>query len=325
MNVSMEDLRELSRGILVGGGLGEEDAHIVADILLEAELRGRSTHGVIRLPGIVARSAAGGRRPMRLAREGGAYALVDGQENLGYLVAHRCARMAVGKADGAGIGVVGGFNTGHCGMLGYYASMMADAGMVGLVMCDTSPRVVPWGGTEPVLGTNPISAGFPARKGQVVVDLSVAAITSGQILMAMADGKPIPEGCALDSDGRLTTDPAAARKGASLPFGGHKGYALGMMIQILSGALVRGAPVPEPGVNYGIFMQAISPSIFLDREVFRDGVNELIERIKSARRAEGIGEILIPGERAFREREIRLREGIDVDEALWQELERLSL
>ena len=89
--------------------------------------------------------------------------------------------------------------------------------------------------------------------------------------------------------------------------------------------LVRAAPVPDPGVNYGIFMLAISPSIFLDREVFRDGVSELIERIKSARRAEGIGEILIPGERAFREREIRLREGIEVDEALWQELERLSL
>ncbi len=323
MKIAVEALREVCLGILTGREVGEEDARIVTDILLEAELRGKPTHGLIRLPGIVEWSALGRRRPMRLAREGGAHALIDGQENLGYLVAHRCARMATGKANETGIGVVGAFNTGHCGMLGYYASMMADAGVVGLVMCDTSPRVVPWGGTEPVLGTNPISAGFPAGGGQVVVDLSVAAITNGQILMAMADGKPIPEGCALGPDGRPATDPETARKGAVLPFGGHKGYALAVMIQIFSGVLVRGAPVPEPGVNYGIFMLAISPSVFLKRELFEAGVGELIDRIKSARRAEGVGEILLPGERAFQERAFRLREGIDMDEALWRKLERL--
>ena len=323
MRVAVEELRTLSRGILDRRDLGEEDAHIVTDILLEAELRGRPTHGLIRLPGIAERCASGGRRPMRLARDGAAYALVDGQENLGYLVAHRCARTAVGKADGAGIGMVGAFNTGHCGMLGYYASMIADAGMVGLAMCDTSPRTAPWGGTEPVLGTNPISAGFPARRGQVVVDLSTAAITNGQILMAMKDGKPIPQGCALDPDGRLTTDPEAARRGAALPFGGHKGYALAVMVQIFSGILVNAAPVPEPGANYGIFLLAISPSVFLSQELFHAGVAELCDRIKSARPAEGIGEILIPGERAFREREIRLRDGIEVDEDLLGELRQM--
>ena len=323
MKVAVEELRTLSQEILVGRDLGEEDAHIVTDILLEAELRGRPTHGLVRLPGVAERCASGARRPMLLAKDGGGYALVDGQENLGYLVAHRCARLLVGKADRAGVGVAGGFNTGHCGMLGYYASMIADAGLVGLVMCDTGPRIVPWGGTEPVLGTNPIAAGFPAPQGQVLVDLSTAAITNGEILMALKEGEKIPEGRALGPDGRLTTDPEAARTGAVLPFGGHKGYALAVMVQILSGVLMQASPVPEQGKNYGIFMLAIDPSIFLDLGLFQTGVGELVGRIKSARRAEGVGEVLIPGERAFRDREVRLRDGIDVDEELFRELQGL--
>ncbi|MDP6776648.1 MAG: Ldh family oxidoreductase [Candidatus Latescibacteria bacterium] len=323
MKMAVEDVRDLSKGILTARGMGEDDAHIVTDCLLEAELRGRPTHGLIRLPQISERVAGVSRRPMRLAREGGAYALVDGQENLGYLVAHRCARLAVGKADGTGVGVVGAHNTSHCGMLGYYASMVADAGMVGLVMCDTSPRTVPWGGTEPVLGTNPISAAFPAGKGQVLVDLSTSAITNGQLRLAAQEGRSIPEGCAIGPDGRLTTDPAEARKGSVLPFGGHKGYALSVMVQIFSGALVRGAPVPDSGGNYGIFMLAISPSVFMDSETFQEAVAELVDRLKSADRAEGVSEILVPGERAFRDREIRAREGIEVDEVLLEALKRL--
>ncbi|MDA0745682.1 MAG: Ldh family oxidoreductase [bacterium] len=320
---NVDELLEFCKSVLVRRGMTEEDAHIVSDILLEAELRGRPTHGLIRLPGIAQRSAETGRRPMKLARDGGAYALIDGQENLGYLVAHRCARTAVGKADGVGIGTVGAFNTSHCGMLGYYATMIADAGLVGLVMCDSRPHTAPWGGTRPVLGTNPIAAAFPAQNGQVLVDLSTAAITNGQILMALKDDRPIPEHCALGPDGHLTTDPEQARLGAALPFGGHKGYALSFLVQIFSGVLVRAAAVPEPGRNYGIFMLAISPSIFLDRETFRAGVGELIDQVKAAQPAEGVGEILIPGERAFRERDVRMRQGIDVDEDLWLELQRL--
>jgi len=323
MKMSAKDMRELCRDILMRHKLGEEDAHIVTDCLLEAELRGRPTHGLIRLPGIAERSASGRRRPMRMTSEGGAYARVDGQENLGYLVAHRCARTAVTKADSMGVGLVGGVNTGHCGMLGYYASMMADAGMAGLVMCNTLPRIAPWGGTEPVLGTNPISAGFPARDGQVLVDLSTAAITNGEILMALKDGKPIPKGRALGPDGRLTTDAAQAKRGAVLPFGAHKGYALAMMVQIFSGILMGAAPVPDPGKDYGIFMLAVSPSIFQKMALFQDGVAELVKRLKSARLAEGATEILVPGERAFRERDARLQDGIDVDEDLFRTLERL--
>lgn len=321
MNISVEELRGLSEEILARQGLSDPDAAVVSDILIEAELRGRPSHGMIRLPGVAERSRT--RTPMRLVREGPSFSLVDGQENLGYLVAHRCARTAIGKAETTGLAVVGGFNTGHCGMLGYYASMVADAGMIGLVACDTSPRIAPWGGTQPVLGTNPLAGGFPARKGQILVDLSSAAITNGQILMHMKDGLPLPEGVALGPDGKLTTDAEEARAGAVLPFGGHKGYALAVMIQILSGALVRAAPVPQPGRNYGIFLLALSPTIFMDADLFHEGVEDLIRRIKASEPAAGVGEVLVPGERAFRERRQRLANGIDIPVDLMAELRRL--
>lgn len=321
MIVSVEDLRVLCQEVLTAREMDAADAHIVTDVLMEAELRGRPSHGVIRLPGIARRAV--GRRAMMLAKDGPAYALVDGQENLGYLVAHRCARTAIGKADQTGVGIVGGFNTGHCGMLGYYASMMADAGLVGLAMCDTSPHTVPWGGISPVLGTNPIAAGFPAPGGQILVDLSTAAITNGDILMAMKDGKDLPPGRALGPDGKVTTDPEVARRGGALPFGEHKGYALSVMIQVFTTVFVNAAPVPAPGKNYGILMLALSPSIFRDEEDFRAGVGDLVRQIKGAAPAPGVEEILVPGERAFRERERRLREGIEVDGEVMEALRRL--
>jgi len=323
MRANVEDLRQLCLNVLISREMSEEDAHVIADVLLEADLRGRHTHGLIRLPGIAERCELGARKPMRLEKDGPSFALIDGQENLGYLVAHRCARMAVGKADSTGVAVVGARNTGHCGMLGYYVGMIADAGMVGLMTCDTSPRVVPWGGTTPVLGTNPIAAAFPSRDGQVLADLSTGAITSGQILMAIKDDSQIPEGCALGPDGRLTTDPVQARLGGGLPFGGHKGYALSVVVQLISGVLMGAAPVPEAGRDYGIFILAISPGIFGDREDFQEGVSQFVDRIKEARHADGVEEILLPGERASRQRERGLREGIEVDETLLDTLRKL--
>ena len=322
MNVDVKDLRGLCEQVFGGHGLSEEDSHIVSDVLIEAELRGRPTHGVIRVPGIVKRIDEHPRTAMRLDRDGAAYALIDGQENLGYLVAHRCARTVIARTDRSGLGVVGAYNTGHCGMLGYYTSMLADAGFVAMAMCDTSPRIAPWGGKEAVLGTNPISAAFPMKGGQVLVDFSSAAITNGELLVAIKDGTEIPEGVALNAEGEVTTDPESALGGASLPFGGHKGYALAMMIQVMSGALVKGDPVPAPGKNYGFLLMGIDPEIFGAKDDFLGGVHSLVEQVKNTSRPDSVSEILVPGERAFREREMRLSEGIHVADDLLREIKR---
>ncbi len=324
MKVPVEDLRTLSSAILQHHGLNEEDARIVMDAVVEAELRGRPAHGVVRLPGIADRAATRGRTPMRVVRRGGAGTLVDGKGNLGYLVAHRCARTAAEKArQGGGIGLVGAFNTDSCGMAGYYVSLVVSTGLICLMMCDGSPRTVPWGATEPVLGANPLATGFPYSGGQVLVDLSTAAVTQGDLLMALKAGGRIPEGRAVDTEGRLTTDPQAALKGAALPFGGHKGFALSLVVQVLASALVGAAPIPKPGENYGLLMLALDPAIFVDREVFDRGIGEIVRRVKSARRADPATEVLIPGERAFRERERRLRDGIEIEDEMMEELQKL--
>ncbi len=208
-------------------------------------------------------------------------------------------------------------------MLGYYVSMMADAGMVGLAMCDTNPRIVPHGGAEPVLGTNPIAAAFPATSGQILVDLASAAVTNGEILMAIKDGLPIPEGVAVGPDGEATTDPEKAQTGGALPFGGHKGYALAVMIQVLTGIMMGGAPVPEPGQDYGLFIVAIDPQIFIEKADFDASVTAFVSRVKSSKRAEGVAEILIPGERAFRERSARQAEGLEIDDEVMARIQQL--
>ena len=324
VKIPVEELRRISIGVLGRHGLNEDDARIVSDVILEAELRGRPAHGLVRLPGIAERVAEKKRTTMRLARPGGTCTLVDGKGNLGYLVAHRCARTVAQKARKYGLGLVGAFNTDGCGMIGYYVSLVVETGLVCLMTCDSSPRTVPWGATEPVLGANPLALGFPYEKGQILVDLSTSAITTGDVLMAMKSGSRIPEGCALDSSGRMTTDPEAALRGAALPFGGHKGYALGLAVQILSSVLVCAAPIPDPGENYGILMLAIKPTIFASRESFATGLAEIVARVKSARRVDPSVEVLIPGERAFRQREQRLSKGIEVDLELLEEVQKLA-
>ena len=323
MRILEEHLRGLSVRLLEERGLSDEDAGIVTDILVEAELRGRPTHGMIRLPGIADRVGERPRQAMKLSRDGAAYALIDGQENLGYLVAHRAARTAIGRADRSGVGLVGAHNTSHCGMLGYYVSMMADAGMVGMAMCNTNPRIVPHGGAEPVLGTNPIAAAFPAASGQILVDLAAAAITNGEILLAIKDGLEIPDGLAMGSDGLTTTDPEKAQTGGAFPFGGHKGYALAVMIQMFTGVMMGGAPVPAPGKDYGLFVMAIDPQIFLDKADFDASVLAFVTKIKSSKRSEGVAEILIPGERAYRERALRQVEGLEIDDDVMARIQQL--
>ena len=322
MIIGETDLRGLCEQVLGGHGLSEEDAHIVTDILIEAELRGLATHGVIRIPGIVKKLLDRPRTAMKLERDGAAYALIDGQDNLGYLVANRCAKIVIGRTDRSGIGVVGAHNTGRCGMLGYYTSMLADAGFVAMAMCDTSPRIAPWGGKQALLGTNPISAAFPMQGGQVLVDISSAAITNGELLVAIKNGKQIPEGVALNAAGSVTTDPESALTGAVLPFGGYKGFALATMIQIFSGVLMRGDPVPKPGRNYGFFIMGLDPEIFGTKKDFLSGVSSLVEQIKNTARPDRVSEILVPGELAFRKREMRLSEGITVDDDLLEKIKR---
>lgn len=321
MNISCSDARHLAEAFLKRGGLPETDATIIADILLEAELRGRKTHGFIRLPGIRSRYEAGERAEITVDSEAGLCVRVDGGNQPGYLVAYRAMEIAIARAKREGASVVGVHNTSHCGMAGYYVDMARKADVLGLLFADCLPRIAPEGGTEAVLGTNPIAVGVPSNSVPVLFDMSTAAITNGDLLVAMQEGAAVPEGIAFGPEGAPTTDASAALAGSVRAFGGHKGFGLAFITQILAGALVNAATLPPPGRDYGLLLIAIDPTCFVPLSQFKAEVDMLVTRIKESQRESGVAEILVPGERAYRQREAHLANGIYVADVLVSQLQ----
>ncbi len=323
MHISVADARELAETYLEKCGMSPTDAAITADILLEAELRGRKTHGFIRLTGIKNRYQQDDRTDIRIDKEAGLCIRIDGGNQLGYLVAYRAMEIAIERAKRNGASIIGVYNTSHCGMAGYYVDRARKADIVGLLFADCLPRITPEGGTEALLGTNPIAVGIPSNTVPLLFDMSTAAITNGDLLVAIRDGTAIPEGFAFDPEGGPTTDAGTALKGSVRPFGGHKGFGLALVTQILAGVLVNAATIPPPGTNYGLLIVAIDPTSFVPLAQFKTEVDKLITRVKENPRESGVTEILIPGERAYRQRNVHLADGIDLDETLISQLNGL--
>lgn len=320
MHISVPDAIELAENFLIKSGMSETDAAIITDILLEAELRGRKTHGFIRLTGIKNRYEQGKRTEIQVDMEAGMCVRIDGGNQPGYLVAYRAMEIAIERAKRNGASIVGVYNTSHCGMAGYYVDMARKADIVGLLFADCLPRITPEGGTEALLGTNPIAVGIPSNTVPLLFDMSTAAITNGDLLVAIRDSAAIPEGLAFDSEGEPTTDAEAALNGSVRPFGGHKGFGLALVTQILSGVLVNAATIPPPGTNYGLLIVAIDPTSFVPLAQFKTEVDKLVTRVKENPRESGVAEILIPGERAYRQRDAHLADGIHLDETLVDQL-----
>jgi len=323
MHISVADARELAETYLEKCGMSSTHAAIIADILLEAELRGRKTHGFIRLTGIKNRYQQGDRTDIQIDKEAGLCVRIDGGNQPGYLVAYRAMEIAIERTKRNGASIIGVYNTSHCGMAGYYVDMARKADIIGLLLADCLPRITPQGGTEALLGTNPIAVGIPSNTVPLLFDMSTAAITNGDLLVAIRDSTAIPEGLAFDPEGEPTTNADAALKGSVRPFGGHKGFGLALVTQILAGVLVNAATIPPPGTNYGLLIIAIHPTSFVPLAQFKAEVDKLITRVKENPRESGITEILIPGERAYRQRNVHLADGIHLDETLINQLNGL--
>jgi len=318
MKRAVSDVRSAVERALAAAGASGSEATLLADVVIEAELRGRPTHGLNRLEGMLRWLRERTPAAPRIEEERGAVVRVDGQDASGYLVGAFVAEQAVRVARREGYALVGARNARHTGMLGYYVGRAASEGVIALLFAHCMPLVAPWGGAEPVLGTNPIAAAFPAEPHPILIDLGTSATTYGALDLLRKEGGEAPPEVVLDADGRPTRDAAAAS--VILPFGGHKGYALGLMVQLMAGAFVGAAAVPVERRDYGLFMLAMLPDLFAPREQYDAGVHEVVRRIKSARRMVGRAEVLIPGERAFRERERRLREGIEISDEQWAAL-----
>ena len=316
-------------------GATDEEAGATAEVLAEADVRGFASHGILRLPYIIRALKRGtiiANAKVKVVKETPATALIDGGHGLGHHIATRAMKLAIEKARKQGIAAVGVFNSNHFGIAGYYAELATHGGLIGIVTTTTDALVHPWGGVEPLLGTNALAIGFPTEP-PVLLDMAMSVAARGKLVDAMKKGQKIPEDWAIDSEGRPTTDPAKGLKGALSPFGGPKGYALAFVLELLAGPLVRagvgkgvdGTLEPVKGFcTKGDFMIAVDPSAFISPKEFKARVKDYVAEIKASKKAPGVQEIMVPGEPEQKAREKRLREGIPIADEVWAELEQVA-
>lgn len=319
VRLPVDEAMALALACLGRAGLSAEEARVIAEYLVEADLRGYHPLGLARLLHLAPRLAREPREPVRIVREGPAFAQIDGGGNPGVLACDVAITVAMRKAQDSGQAVVVLSRTYMSGVNGLYVRKAALRGLVALMFSHAHPRVAPWGGIDPVLGTNPIAAAFPAGPDPVVVDVGTSATYNGAVEEAIRAGAELPPGVALDADGRPTRDPRVAAAGALLPAGGVKGYALGVLVQLL-GILAGGDAVPAAFGNLGYLFLVIDPSTFLPGEEYARRVREFCARARGSRPLPGTEGVMLPGERSERRRQAGLREGIcleaDVVEAI---------
>jgi L-2-hydroxycarboxylate dehydrogenase (NAD+) len=318
VRMSVAVAREHAEAALRGIGYDAEEATIIADHVIDAALCGYEYSGLAKILNIPEhRRFKLPRRPMSILRETEVSVLFDGGNNVGMLAMYHATRAAIAKAEAHGIAVVGVTNSWMSGRSAYYCEMIARAGLVSIHTASSAPAVAPYGGIRAALGTNPIAFGMPSDDGPVVLDMGTSAFMGTELALRERLGQPLPEGVAIDAQGRPTRNPSAARAGALLPFGGYKGYGLAFIVQAL-GVLAGSAIDPEGDDGY-LFI-ALKPDLLVPLADFRRELTALIARIKSVPRAEGVAEIRIPGERAFKSREYLLRQGIEVDRLVYDAL-----
>jgi delta1-piperideine-2-carboxylate reductase len=307
-------------------GYDAADAALIADHLIDCELRGLGYGGLARALSIAERIERMGdcRRPISIVHETPVSARLDGGDNIGYVVAQRATTVAIKKAEAAGIAVVGASDTWYTGMLSYYAEMAAARGLVSMIASNASPWVAPHGAVEGRLGTNPICFGFPSAHEPVILDIGTSAIIHAEVTLARRLGNELPENTAFDRDGLPTRDPAAALAGAFAPWGGHKGSGLGIVVQLL-GIMAGSPPFPPELAGFGYLIVAMRPDLMGPAETFRENVSAFANAVRSARPVDGGPPVRMPFDRSRRERQRRLAEDtIEIPEVLVTQLDLLN-
>jgi L-2-hydroxycarboxylate dehydrogenase (NAD+) len=321
IRLSVAEARDLAERAMRGIGYDTEEAYIVADHAIDAALCGYEYSGLAKLLNIPEhRRFKQPRRPIRVLRETEVSVLYDGGNNVGMLVMYHAARGAIAKAATHGFGIVGVTNSWMSGRSAYYVEMIANANLIGIHTAGSARAVAPPGGTRPALGTNPIAFGLPSSRGPIVFDMGTSAFMGTDLMYRERMGQLLPQGVAIDSEGQPTRDPSLARAGALLPFGGYKGFGLALIVQAFG--LLAGSAL-DADQDDGYLFVVFKPELLADLDEFKQQLGELTERIKATPRRPEVSEIRIPGERAFRGRERALREGIEVDRAVYEALATL--
>jgi LDH2 family malate/lactate/ureidoglycolate dehydrogenase len=320
-----EILYEVTAAIVRASGAPDDLARQVADVLVDNHLAGHDSHGILRIPEYV-RSVRKGEivptaRP-QILKETASSALVSGNWTFGQVAALFATEIATAKAKREGVAAVSVVQACHTGRLAAFTERAARQNIAIFMAIGTvdRPMMAPYGGAAAALGTNPIAFSIPNQGASpVTVDISTAAVAAGKIKVAKAQHKQLPAGCILDRDGHPSTDPQAFFDGGFLlPFGGHKGYALAVIAELLSGPLAAADAYPGVASRSGIFIFAIDAAVFRPLAAFQAAVERTLARIKAVPPRSGFEEVLIPGEPETRMRMKRERDGIPIPDETWQ-------
>jgi LDH2 family malate/lactate/ureidoglycolate dehydrogenase len=342
-NFSADVIRAQIEAILRAWGMSEEKLRLTAEVMVETDLRGIDSHGISMLTQYAQMQKAGQlqlQAEPRIVRQSASTALLDGGAGLGHPAALMGMNLAIEKALAHDVGVVSVFNSHHFGAAGYYATMAAERGLIGVVSSTTRViSVVPTNGVERVLGTNPIAVAVPAgRHPSLCVDMSTSVVAANKVKVYALQGKDLPAGWVIDGDGQPVTDSGRAfrqifegQEGGLTPvggdgsdMGGHKGYGLGLIAQVLSGSLSGASfsPVrnrtqkPSDPDNIGHFFMALNPAAFRPFDAFQSDVEVVIETLHATRPVHEDKPVLVPGDPEWAAREERLVTGIPIPETL---------
>jgi LDH2 family malate/lactate/ureidoglycolate dehydrogenase len=310
----------------------------VADCLVQANLRGLDSHGVARIPIYAKRLRLGLVNPrptLALTRVAPSAAHLDGEDGMGMVAGTKAMEAAIALARDTGVGLVGVHRSTHYGMAAYYVLRAAAADSIGFAFTNSSAGMAPYGGTKPILGVNPLAVGVPAgRRPAIVLDMAMSVIARGKMRLAGMHGESIAEGLGVDAQGRPTTDGMAVFGGGAVhPFGGPKGSALAIWMEIMGGVLTGAAFAGDMKSLYedfsgpqriGHVFMAIRPDLFLSLPDFKARMDTMIERLKASEPAEGFDEVLMPGEPEVRREAERRRTGIPLTAEVLASLESES-
>jgi LDH2 family malate/lactate/ureidoglycolate dehydrogenase len=334
--VDWKQLRDYCKDIFVALHVPPDEAYIIADCLVDADLCGVESHGVSRMAIYTKRLQAGvvnTAMQVKIEREYPAGAAINGCNSMGMVVGKYAMERCIEKAHENASCFITVNNSNHYGMASYFVRMAAEAGMVGFSATNAPPNIAPWGSSKAYFGTNPVAIAVPTSSDPVVLDMASSVVAMGKVILAAKLGKTIPEGWVLTQDGRPTTDPEEGMKGTVLPIGGPKGYGIALFVDVLCGILSGAQFGPYLNnmwndfvnpQNVGHVFVAIDISKYTDISSFKERMSQMILDIKSLPKKHGITELFVPGEIEERKKRNQKEQGVILPAVLYTELKALG-
>jgi len=325
MRLTLKEASTLIKKVMAKYGHDADESEAIASHLMDCELRGLSYGGLARVLSIVDRFNKIGakREPIRVVKQSPVSVVLDGGDQIGYLVADRATKLAIGKAKQSGLSIVSANRTWYTGMLSYYAEQAATANLVSIIASNASPWVAPYGGSEGRFGTNPICYGFPSDGEPVIWDIGTSAIIHAEVTLHKRLNQSLKPGLAFDAGGAPTTDPEQALKGSFAPWGGPKGSGLAIVVQLM-GALAGGPVIPPELAEFGFVMIAIDPDLLGSTDEFKAKVADYAETIRKTRPIDPEDPVRMPFDRSRDLRERRQAAGfIEIEPHIHQALESI--